>query len=203
MATEFLPNIARINRMMWLGFAFMALGLAAILSPFIAGEATVIVLGLILLAAGLGQLFARGEVGRSRLWNAVHGAISVLSGFLVLAHPLLGLGFLPVDGLFFRRWFMEDHRVAPVCVCPWLVVATCQRRPVAAAGLSNLEAMAGVRNLGSRCADWCKPFKYRRRSRRLRPISQNRLPEGAGLTPGHEGGLVDILVVLGSRADQD
>src|ERR1035437_2602559 len=94
MATEFLPNIARINRMMWLGFAFLALGIAAIASPFVAGKATVIVLGLILLAAGLGQLFARGEVGRARLWNAVHGAISVLSGFLVLAHPLLGLSFM-------------------------------------------------------------------------------------------------------------
>jgi uncharacterized membrane protein HdeD (DUF308 family) len=96
MATEFLPNIARTNRLMWLGFAFMALGLMAILSPFVAGEATVIVLGLILLAAGLGQLLAafRGEVGSRRLWNAIHGAISTLCGFLVLAHPLLGLGFL-------------------------------------------------------------------------------------------------------------
>ncbi len=96
MATEFLPNIAQINRMMWLGFAFMALGLMAILSPFVAGETTVIVVGLILLAAGLGQLLAafRGEVGSPRWLNAVHGAISTLSAFLVLAHPLLGLSFL-------------------------------------------------------------------------------------------------------------
>jgi membrane protein HdeD len=93
---DFLANIAHANRMMWLGFASMALGLAAIASPFIAGKAAVIVLGLILLAVGLGQLFARGEVGRSRLWNAIQGAISALSGILVVAHPLLGLGFLTV-----------------------------------------------------------------------------------------------------------
>jgi uncharacterized membrane protein HdeD (DUF308 family) len=105
MATEFLPNVARANRMMWLGFAFMALGLGAILSPFIAGQITVIVLGLILLAAGLGQLFARGEVGRARLWNAVHGAIGVLSGILILAHPLLGLSFLT---LLLMIYFVAD-----------------------------------------------------------------------------------------------
>jgi hypothetical protein len=33
----------------------MGLGLAAIASPFVAGKATVILLGLVLLAAGLGQ----------------------------------------------------------------------------------------------------------------------------------------------------
>jgi membrane protein HdeD len=96
MAAGILPNIRHINRMMWLGWALMALGLLSIFSPLVAGKAAVIVIGLILLAAGLGLLLEafQGDDGGGRLLTLVLGVITSLSGIVVCAHPLLGLGFL-------------------------------------------------------------------------------------------------------------
>jgi uncharacterized membrane protein HdeD (DUF308 family) len=96
MADEMLPRINRVNRMMWLGWALMALGLVSICSPFVAGKAAVFLIGLILLAAGLGLLLEslQTEGGSGRLLTLVLGVITSASALFVFAHPLLGLGVL-------------------------------------------------------------------------------------------------------------
>jgi len=96
MADEMLPRINRVNRMMWLGWALMALGLVSICSPFVAGKAAVFLIGLILLAAGLGLLVEslQTEGGSERLLTLVLGVITSVSALFVFAHPLLGLGVL-------------------------------------------------------------------------------------------------------------
>ena len=97
MATLVPDIIPKINRLTWLGWAVMVLGLLAIVSPLTAGKATVILVGLILLIAGLAQLlaaFRADQSGSSRLLTAMLGAITAVAAVFVLAHPLLGLRFL-------------------------------------------------------------------------------------------------------------
>lgn len=89
-------SFPRINRLTWLGLALMALGIFAIASPLLAGKAVVIAIGLILLAAGLGQLRESFDAqgGYERLMLLVLGAITTLCAIFVVAHPLFGLRFL-------------------------------------------------------------------------------------------------------------
>ena len=97
MATLVPDIIPKINRLTWLGWAVVVLGLLAIVSPLTAGKATVILLGLILLIAGLAQLlvaFRADQSASSRLLTAILGAITAVAAIFVLAHPLLGLRFL-------------------------------------------------------------------------------------------------------------
>ena len=97
MATLVPDIIPKINRLTWLGWAVVVLGLLAIVSPLTAGKATVILVGLILLIAGLAQLlaaFRADQSGSSRLLTAILGAITAVAAIFVLAHPLLGLRFL-------------------------------------------------------------------------------------------------------------
>ena len=97
MATLVPDIIPQINRLTWLGWAVMVLGLLAIVSPLTAGKATVILVGLILLIAGLAQLlaaFRADQSGSSRVLTAMLGAITAVAAVFVLAHPLLGLRFL-------------------------------------------------------------------------------------------------------------
>ena len=97
MATLVPDIIPKIDRLTWLGWAVMVLGLLAIVSPLTAGKATVILVGLILLIAGLAQLlaaFRADQSGSSRVLTAMLGAITAVAAVFVLAHPLLGLRFL-------------------------------------------------------------------------------------------------------------
>ena len=97
MATLVPDIIPKIDRLTWLGWAVLVLGLLAIVSPLTAGKATVILVGLILLIAGLAQLlaaFRADQSGSSRVLTAMLGAITAVAAVFVLAHPLLGLRFL-------------------------------------------------------------------------------------------------------------
>jgi len=98
MATLVGDLIPKINRMTWLGAALIVLGLLAIVSPLVAGKATVIVVGLLLLLAGLAQLFdgllrAEQPAG-DRVLTLVLGAITTVAAVLMLIRPLLGLRIL-------------------------------------------------------------------------------------------------------------
>jgi uncharacterized membrane protein HdeD (DUF308 family) len=97
MATLVPDIIPKINRLACLGWAVVVLGLLAIASPLTAGKATVILVGLILLIAGLTQLlaaFRADQSGSSRLLTSILGGITAVVAIFVLAHPLLGLRFL-------------------------------------------------------------------------------------------------------------
>lgn len=90
------PIVSSTSRLMWLGIALIVLGVLAIISPFVAGEAVVVVIGLILLIAGLGLGFQGFQAtgGFERLVPLILGAIATLAAILVLAHPFFGLSFL-------------------------------------------------------------------------------------------------------------
>ena len=84
------------GRLSILGFIAVALGVIAIAAPAVAAGTVVITVGLTMLAAGITQLVEgiRGESWRHRMVPVILGLIGSVSGVLVLAHPLLGLGFL-------------------------------------------------------------------------------------------------------------
>jgi uncharacterized membrane protein HdeD (DUF308 family) len=114
------PDILpKIYRMTWLGWVLIVLGLLAVILPFMAGKATVILIGSILLVAGLAQLIEtfRGSDGNdSRLLTLILGAITTLAAIFVLAHPLLGLRFLT---LLFVAYLIGDGL--------WKIIASLRR----------------------------------------------------------------------------
>ena len=80
-----------------LGWAVIALGALAILAPLLADKATVILVGSILLIAGLAQVFdalRSGQRAGSRLLSLVLGLVTAVAAVFILARPLLGLQFL-------------------------------------------------------------------------------------------------------------
>ena len=93
-----LPDVVpRINRLTWLGWATVALGLLAILAPLLAGKATVILVALLLLFAGLAQLYdalRSGQNTSSRVLTLVLGATATVAAIFMLARPMLGLRVL-------------------------------------------------------------------------------------------------------------
>jgi uncharacterized membrane protein HdeD (DUF308 family) len=85
-----------IDRLNWLGIVLIALGVAAVLTPAVAGSAVVIVIGFILLIAGIVTV-ARGlkaEAGVEKAMGLILGVITALAGIAVIGHPLFGLAFL-------------------------------------------------------------------------------------------------------------
>lgn len=104
-----LDKIPSGNRFLLIGIMLAVLGLAAILSPSIAGGAVVYVIGGFLILTGAVQLVTgwRADSFTSKLTSVVQGAIGTTAGIAVLAHPFYGLAalslvlavFFFVDGL--------------------------------------------------------------------------------------------------------
>jgi membrane protein HdeD len=91
----------------WLGIALIVLGIAAILTPAAAGSAVVVVIGLILLGAGVAAAIRglQGATAMEKVLGLVVGVVTALAGIAVLAHPLFGLGLLT---LLLAGYFMFD-----------------------------------------------------------------------------------------------
>jgi|688.fasta_scaffold00276_44 uncharacterized membrane protein HdeD (DUF308 family) len=91
-----LEKIPRGNWLLLTGILLAILGLAAILSPSVAGGAVVYVIGGFLVLTGVVQLLAgwRADSFTSKLTNIVQGAIGIVAGIAVLAHPFYGLAAL-------------------------------------------------------------------------------------------------------------
>ena len=93
-----LPEIVpRLNRLTWLGWAIVVLGVLAILAPLMAGKATVILVAVLLLLAGLAQFFDAWQSRQSlssRVLTLVLGATATIAAIFMLAHPVLGLRVL-------------------------------------------------------------------------------------------------------------
>jgi len=87
-----------IEHVHWLGIALIALGLAAVLAPVVAGSALVIVIGFILLIAGTVPIVRelKAEASKERTIGLILGIITALAGIAVIGHPLFGLKFLTV-----------------------------------------------------------------------------------------------------------
>jgi len=84
------------NRLKILGFIAVALGIICFIMPVVASTSVVVMVGLVMIIAGVSQLLSgfKGTSWRDRIMPMVLGGITGLAGVLVLAHPLLGLTFL-------------------------------------------------------------------------------------------------------------
>lgn len=104
-----LEKLPQGNWLLLTGVLLAVLGLAAILSPSIAGGAVVYVIGGFLVVTGIVQLLTgwRADSFTSKLTSVVQGAIGTAAGIAVLAHPFYGLAalslvlavFFLIDGL--------------------------------------------------------------------------------------------------------
>jgi uncharacterized membrane protein HdeD (DUF308 family) len=119
-----------IDRLNWLGIILIALGVAAVLTPAVAGSAVVIVIGFILLIAGI-MTVARGvkaEAGVEKAMGLILGIITALAGITVIGHPLFGLAFLTLllVGYFVAEgvWkIVVSFRYKPASGWKWLLAS--------------------------------------------------------------------------------
>jgi len=75
---------------------FIILGMMAIVEPMVAGLAVTVLVGWILIFAGVTHVvgaFGGGGAGRA-IWHGLIGVIYAIGGVYFLMHPLLGLGSL-------------------------------------------------------------------------------------------------------------
>lgn len=91
----------------WLGIALIVLGFVAILTPVAAGGAVVVVIGLILLGAGVAATIRglQSATAMDKVLGLVVGAVTALTGAVVLAQPLFGLSLLT---LLLAGYFLID-----------------------------------------------------------------------------------------------
>jgi membrane protein HdeD len=91
-------NVRRpaVEHLHWLGIVLIALGVAALLAPIVAGSALVIVIGFILLIAGIVPIVRelKDEASMEKAVGLTLGIITALTGIAVIGHPLFGLAFL-------------------------------------------------------------------------------------------------------------
>ncbi len=89
-------NLPQTNHLMLTGIVSIVFGVIAIATPALAGTAVVMVIGAVLLIAGVFQTVQglRAESWSSRLLPLILGLVTALCGLGVLGHPLLGLSFL-------------------------------------------------------------------------------------------------------------
>jgi membrane protein HdeD len=80
----------------FMGILLIILGIMILGAPVVAGMASVMAIGAIMIIAGIIELvkaFKAGPAIPKVVWLLV-GLVTALSGVLVLAHPIFGLGFL-------------------------------------------------------------------------------------------------------------
>jgi uncharacterized membrane protein HdeD (DUF308 family) len=87
-----------IEHLHWLGIVLIALGVLAVLTPAVAGSALVIVIGFILLIAGIVPIVRelKAEASMEKTMGLIIGIITSVAGIAVISHPLFGLAFLTV-----------------------------------------------------------------------------------------------------------
>lgn len=78
------------------GIALVALGILAASAPLITGVAIEILVGSLILVAGVVRILraSKAKSWGGGLLNLITGSVSALCGILMLGHPLFGLGFL-------------------------------------------------------------------------------------------------------------
>jgi uncharacterized membrane protein HdeD (DUF308 family) len=114
-------KIPKGNWLFVTGIILVLLGVGSMISPAIAGNAVVYLIGGLLLITGLIQLLAgwQAESWRQKLGSLIHGGIAAVGGIAVMAHPFYGLAALSlVLAIFFA---VEGI---------WKVVSSFSYRPV-------------------------------------------------------------------------
>ena len=119
-----------IAHLYWLGIVLIALGVAAVLTPVVAGSALVIVIGFILLLAGIVPIVRelKAEASMEKAIGLILGVITALTGIAVIGHPLFGLAFLTLllVGYFVAEgvWkILISFRYKPAAGWKWLLAS--------------------------------------------------------------------------------
>ena len=119
-----------IERLHWMGIVLIALGVAAVLAPGVAGSALMIVIGFILLIAGTVPIIRelKAEVSKERTMGLILGIITALAGIAIISHPLFGLAFLTLllVGYFVAEgvWkIVVSFRYKPATGWKWLLAS--------------------------------------------------------------------------------
>jgi uncharacterized membrane protein HdeD (DUF308 family) len=106
---EYLENLANKSSgvLTILGFAMVFFGVLSMMAPLMTGIAIALMVGILVLAAGVSQLvcaFKSRSVGRGVL-----GFLTVVAGMFLLGNPLFPLGFLTLllIGYFFAQGIVE------------------------------------------------------------------------------------------------
>jgi uncharacterized membrane protein HdeD (DUF308 family) len=146
------------------GIALSALGVAAILTPVVAGSAVVTVIGFILLIAGIVPIARewQAEASKERTLGLTLGIITALAGIVVIGHPLFGLGILTLllAGYFVAEgvWkIVASFRYKPAPGWTWLLASGVMSvalglliwRQWPVSGLWAVGVLVGVNLLGS------------------------------------------------------
>jgi len=118
------------DRLNWLGIVLIALGVAAVLTPAVAGSAVVIVIGFILLIGGIVAVVRglKAEAGMEKAMGLILGIITALAGIAIISHPLFGLAFLTLllVGYFVAEgvWkIVVSFRYKPATGWKWLLAS--------------------------------------------------------------------------------
>jgi uncharacterized membrane protein HdeD (DUF308 family) len=93
-----------------MGIALIALGACVLVSPVATGTITVIMIGMLMAAAGIAEFIGAFRAG-SRLARAswlLAGFVTAVCGVLLAAHPIMGLGFLTA---LLALYFLADGAV--------------------------------------------------------------------------------------------
>jgi len=117
------------NRIRLLGIVTIILGGMAIAAPLVAGVSIAVLVGLMVLVAGLARMmwaFQAGSLGRGVLFFAI-GVLTLLCGFALVTDPLLASGFLTiiVTVYLLADGFAEiaaAFRIRPVSGWGWLLM---------------------------------------------------------------------------------
>ncbi len=100
MAAKTAPSV---NYLFLMGIVLLVFGGVAMASPAVAGTSVVLVIGAILVVSGVVQVVhgIRESSFSNKLLSLVLGAITLLAGLAVLAHPFLGLTVLTMALAFY------------------------------------------------------------------------------------------------------
>ena len=125
-AADAVDRLARTGTTM--GIAILVLGVLALIAPFLAGTAVVVLVAVALIAAGIANVlfaFKADSLGRGIL-AGLFGGVAVLAGVAMLARPLLGLASLTMllvvyfllDGIFST---IAAFRLKPISGWGWVL----------------------------------------------------------------------------------
>ena len=81
-----------------IGIATIVLGLLAVLTPFMAGEAMLVIIGVLITAAGVLRLiwtFAAPTPGKG-FSKVLLGVLTIVAGLMIMANPVLASGTLSI-----------------------------------------------------------------------------------------------------------
>jgi len=114
-------KIPKGNWLFVTGVILVLLGVGSMISPAVAGNAVVYLIGGLLLITGLIQLLVgwQAESWRQKLASLIHGGIATVGGIAVMAHPFYGLAAL---SLVLAIFFVVEGI--------WKIVSSFSYRPV-------------------------------------------------------------------------